>query len=139
VSEQDFFFDEDEQPKQPAKQSAKSSDSTKSSKPAAASSTPGSVTTTVTALVGVVALLIGVILGIFVGQSLATPTVSGNGGISTPTQGAPQQGGMGQGGTGGEQAAPQLTPEQMQGGELPQGHPDINSMNASGSAETTSK
>jgi len=49
---------------------------------------------------------------------------------------------MGQGGTGGEQAAPQLTPEQMQGGELPQGHPDIGSMNASGapsgSGETTS-
>lgn len=131
MSDQDFFFDEDEQPKQPAKQSAKSSDSTKSSTPAAAPSAPGTVTTTVTALVGVVALLIGVILGIFVGQSLAGPSIP----VTTSVPGQT-------GGAVGTEQAPQLTPEQMQGGELPQGHPDIGSMGggstgATGSAETT--
>jgi len=66
---------------------------------------------TVMALVGVVAALLGVILGIFIGRGMAAPAV-------TPVNtGAPIQQG--------EQSAPQLSPEQLQGGELPQGHPDI--------------
>ena len=82
---------------------------------------------TVTALVGVVAASVGVIIGIFVGQSLAGPAIP----VTTAVPGqralwAPRR-----------RPAPQLSPEQLQGGELPQGHPDIGSGGGSPSGETT--
>ena len=123
MSDQDFFFDEDEQS---AKAPAKASTSTKTSKSAAAAAPAAgsgqSVSMTVTALVGVIAALLGMIIGIFVGQSMAGPTVP-TVGTGAPI-GVPQQ------------AAPQLTPEQMQGGELPQGHPEVGSAGGESSAPT---
>lgn len=111
MSDQDFFFDEDEQPK---KDAGKSGGSKKAAATPAASSaaTAEGVSMTVMALVAVVAILVGIIIGIFVGRGLAASTVPG---VNT---GAPIQGGAGT-------EAPQLSPEQLQGGELPEGHPDI--------------
>jgi hypothetical protein len=122
VSDQDFFFDEDEKPAKgtPAKGApAKSSSKSSSAKPAAASSksapqaTGGlELTWTITALIGVVALLLGVIVGYAIpkGADIAEPV-------------APAQS---------QTNAPQLTPEQLSTGELPAGHPAIGG--ASGAA-----
>lgn len=115
MSDQDFFFDEDEQPKKDApkgsaKQGGNSSGSKASSAPSAAAAAPAqNVSMTVTVLAAVVALLLGIIVGIFVGRSTAAPVPGITG---TPTN------------TGAVQA-PQLSPEQLQGGELPPNHPDI--------------
>jgi len=121
VSDQDFFFDEDEQPAaEPAKATAKKSSGSTPAAAAPAGASAG-VSMTVAALVGVVAVLLGMIVGIFIGRGLAAPAV-------TPVNtGAPIQG---------QQAAPQLSPEQLEGGELPQGHPDI-SGGAGGAATET--
>lgn len=136
MSDQDFFFDEDEQPKAaeksaPAKRTGGSSKSAgaKSSKSAAAPEAAAgaqSVSMTIAGLIGVIALLVGVIIGILL-----------------PLDGSTGTAGVGATGSPAGQTAPQLSPEQMQGG-LPQGHPDINSMGggataATGSAETTAK
>ena len=125
MSDQDFFFDEDEQP------AAKAADKGKAAPPKApakgapakgAKSAPAQasggieLTWTITALIGVVALLLGVIIGYAIPNSSSVETTG-----STTTQ---------------QQVAPQLTPEEMQSGTLPQGHPDISGM-ASGSAETS--
>jgi len=126
VSDQDFFFDEDEQPKADAPKASGSKKGSSSSKAAASAPAAQSNSMTVTILVGVIAALLGVIIGIFVGRSLAAPAVV------APTTGAIQ------GGTTTEQA-PQLTPEQLEGGELPKGHPDIGGANPDGSTETTAK
>jgi len=111
VSDQDFFFDEDEQTTKTAPKSApakKGSSGGSSSTPP--SGTEQAVSITVTALVAVVAALLGVIIGLFIGRSMAAPAV-----VAPAATGTPQQ----------QQAAPQLSPEQLEGGELPQGHPDI--------------
>jgi len=132
VSDQDFFFEEDEQPK-----AAKKSDTPKkggSARPAqaeVAAAPAQGVTMTVAALIGVIALLLGAIGGIFIGRGMAAPTVATTPAVTAPAAGA-----------GGSTTAPQLTEDQMQGGELPAGHPDIGSMGggaAGGSTETTAK
>lgn len=114
MSDQDFFFDEDDQPKKDAPKSGGVKKGSGSSRTAAAAPAGAeqSVSVTVTALVAVVAVLLGVIIGIFVGRGLATPSVPGVG------SGATIEGG-------GATEAPQLTPEQLEGGALPEGHPDI--------------
>jgi hypothetical protein len=65
---------------------------------------------TIAVLVGVIGILLGAVIGLFVGKSMAVPSVA-----TTP----------GAGGTTTGQQAPQLTPEQLQGGELPAGHPSV--------------
>lgn len=131
MSDQDFFFDEDEKPtaksqskNAPAKKPASSSAKAGSTKPAAAAPAQ-SVTYTIAALIGVAALLLGVIVGI-----LLPINVGGAGTTATPNAGLT---------TTGQSQAPQLTPEQMQSGQLPPGHPSIGSgsTGATGSATTT--
>jgi len=122
VSEQDFFFDEEEQAEEkPAAKATERPARAEGSKPAAAapsaSSAPG-VSMTVAALIGVVALLAGVVIGILIPAGADTT-------VPEPT-------------TNGTQAAPQLTPEQLEGGELPPGHPQVGGSNGTtGSAPTT--
>lgn len=131
MSDQDFFFDEDEPKADAPKADAAPKKSTASSKPAAkaavaAAPAEQSVTMTVTILVGVVTALLGVIIGIFIGRGIATPAVP----ASTGTVTAPA----------GQTNAPQLTPEQLQGGELPPGHPAVGGAapeTGTPSAETT--
>ena len=118
MSDQDFFFDEDEKPAKPAapKSSAKSSSGKPAAKSAPAPAGGVELTWTVTALIGVVALLLGVIVGYAIpkGTEIASPD-------TTATQG--------------QTTAPQLTPEQMSSGQLPAGHPSIGG--ASGGATGT--
>ena len=113
MSDQDFFFDEDEKPAKTTGSSG--SKQTASSAPkgsaAAASAAPVSaqpVSMTIAILIGVIGILLGAVIGLFIGRSLAAPSA-----LNTPTTVAPTE------------SAPQLTPEQLQGGELPQGHPNI--------------
>ncbi len=127
MSDQDFFFDEDDQPKKDAPKSGGVKKGSGSSRTAAAAAAPAaeqSVSVTVTALVAVVAVLLGVIIGIFVGRGLATPAVPGVG------AGATIEGG-------GATEAPQLTPEQLEGGALPEGHPEIGGGGPGGAATDT--
>jgi hypothetical protein len=124
VSDQDFFFDEDEQPKPAEKATAptkKSGSSGSASRPPA-SGGEQSVSMTVAVLIGVVTMLLGVIIGLFIGRGMATPAVVAPTGTGT----TPQQ-----------QGAPQLSPEQLEGGQLPEGHPDIGGGGMGGSTETT--
>jgi len=108
VSDQDFFFDED-QPAETASKPAPAKKGGSGTGPARpASGSEQSVSVTIVALVGVVAALLGVIIGLFIGRSMATPAV-----VAPTGTGAPQQ------------AAPQLSPDQLEGGALPEGHPDI--------------
>jgi hypothetical protein len=131
VSDQDFFFDEDEKPaaKSQSKGSASKGNASpaKSGRPAAKNAAPAqqqSVTYTVAALVGVAALLLGVIIGILLPINVGSATTA------TPDAGLT--------GTSGQTQAPALTNEQMQSGQLPAGHPSIGgSSGATGSATTT--
>jgi hypothetical protein len=119
VSDQDFFFDEDEKP-------AKSAGTPAPKKTGSPASTGGSgspakspdadapaqmVSMTIAILIGVIGILLGAVIGLFVGKSMAVPSAA-----VTPSAGA---------GTGTTQQAPQLTPEQLQGGQLPSGHPAV--------------
>ncbi len=114
MSDQDFFFDDDEtagDPKAPA--SAQSKTPVKRPRPAAAAAAPvgqQSVTMTVAGLIGVVALLLGVVIGLLI------PT-GGTQTTSPATVPAPPPG----------QSAAPLSPEQLEGG-MPPGHPDIGGM-----------
>ena len=130
MSDQDFFFDEDETPaKSAAKKSAPAAKSS-SSRPVSAAAAPvatQSVSMAIAMLIGVIALLVGVIGGIFVGKGLA----SGTGSLPSATA-------TGSGST----SAPSLSNEQIQNAEtngLPAGHPDISKMggNATSSTATT--
>lgn len=132
MSDQEFFFDEEEEvadkaPKPSSPQSRKSApkrSGTSAPKPAprtsAASSAPtagGSlvekqVSLTVAALMTVIGLLLGVIIGFVIPDG---GTVSSSG-TATPSTGS---------------TAPQLSPEQLESGELPAGHPPIGGMGAS--------
>ena len=126
MSDQDFFFDEDEKPAKsqsknaPAKKPASSpAQGSNKSAPAAEQS----ITYTVAALLGVAALLLGVIIGVLI------PVNIGGSQTATPDAGLTQTGAA---------PAPQLTPEQMQSGQLPPGHPSVGgSTSATGSATTT--
>lgn len=143
MSDNDFFFDDEDAPAadtaKPSKGSpkasskpapgpkaagSKSSGSGKQDSAKAVTSTTGdapaagqmfekTVTLAVAALLAVIGLLLGVIIGIFVGQSMAGAPVA-----TTPATGT--------GAAPSGSAAP-LTEDQMSGG-LPEGHPDIGSM-----------
>lgn len=123
VSDQDFFFEEDEQPietAQPVKNKRAVKQTTAASTETAGDGdgTVQTISMAVAVLIGVIALLAGVIIGILlpIGSGDAQPTAVPNAGS----------------------AAPQLTPEQLEGGDLPPGHPDIGgSPGATGSAPTT--
>ncbi len=124
MSNQDFFFDEEEAPAKPAPES--SAKSTKPASKAAAKTAPArpasataaapapagfldqSVTLMVAALMSVIALLVGVIIGFVVAPDR----------IATELTGA----GVGTG------SAPSLTQEQLQSGQMPEGHPDLGGM-----------
>ncbi|MCL4079314.1 hypothetical protein MX659_06930 [Coriobacteriia bacterium Es71-Z0120] len=117
MSDQDFFFDEEESetPKKAEKKAASARPAQKTVAPAKQQVFQQSVSMTVAALVAVIALLLGVIIGILI------PT--GGSGTTTDT-GA---------------VAPQLTPEQLQSGQLPPGHPDISGMTGGQAATGTSQ
>jgi len=121
VSEQDFFFDEEEQAEEkPAAKATERPARAEGNKPAAAAPSASSaqgISMTVASLIAVVALLAGVVIGILIPAGADTN-------VPDPT-------------TTGSQAAPQLTPEQLEGGELPPGHPQVGSEGATGSAPAT--
>lgn len=125
TDDQDFFFDEEETVEEaPAAKSAKAPAKSAAKAPAATSVATAvqTVTVTVAALIGVVALLAGVIVGILL-------PVGGSNSVPAPTT------------TGVSATAPELTPEELEGGALPEGHPDISGMEGSapvtGSAPAT--
>jgi len=125
VSDQDFFFDEEDGAKPPVKASG-----TAKAKPAAPAQTPRgggsffeqSVSMSIAALMTVIALLVGVIIGFVIPTGGTTPPVATTTGVTTST-------------------APQLSEDQLNSGELPAGHPDLGSITgsstATGSATTT--
>ena len=114
MSDQDFFFDDDEAAGDAdAPDKAQSKTPVKRPRPAAAAAVPAgqqSVTITIAGLIGVVALLLGVVIGLLI------PT--GGNQATSPAPVPPPSG---------QQAAP-LSPEQLEGG-MPPGHPDIGDMN----------
>ena len=126
MSEQDFFFDEEPDDKA---SSAKGTSAKGSRTPApakAAAATPvaavavaeDSTTWAVAALIGVIGLLLGAILGFVLGTTLAgnsTATTAASVNAPAPVAGA--------------QASP-LTTEQISAGQLPAGHPAVNTSGA---------
>ena len=134
MSDQDFFFDEDEetaakpQPKKAGPAASKSAG--KAVAAPVVSATPvgsgtlvtASVPMTVAVLIGVIGILVGAIIGIFVGRSLTPAPTSAIPSATTPaaTTGS----------------APQLSPDQLNSSELPAGHPSIGKQS---SAATTGK
>ena len=125
MSDQDFFFDEDESPVEETKETKKTAKTsgTASKKAAQKSAAPApsdekSVTMTIASLIGVVALLVGIIIGIII-------PAGGTGSLPAPSAG----------GTG--VSAPQLSPEQLETGDLPEGHPDLGEEGAPPATETT--
>ncbi len=129
MSDQDFFFDEEEAAPAPKPRQSRSASRAESA-PAAAereSSGGGSffaqdVSMSIAALMSVIALLVGVIVGIVMPDQGQSSTVG-------TTQTSAEQGA----------AAPQLTEEQLNSG-LPEGHPDISGMSggeATSSADAT--
>jgi len=123
VSDQDFFFDEEEQAaEKPAAKATERPARAEGAKPVATGSTTStaqSVSMTVAALIGVVALLAGVVIGILIPAGADTT-------VPEPT-------------TTGTQAAPQLSPEQLESGQMPPGHPQVGAPTgeATGSAPAT--
>ena len=118
MSDQDFFFDEDEKPA--AKAQAKKAGSAPVKTAAKATAPPAdfvappasSVTMTIAVLVGVIGILVGAIIGIFIGRSLGTTNIGTAPGVIAPA-------------STNASAAPQLSPDQLNSGELPAGHPSI--------------
>lgn len=135
MSDQDFFFDEEDEavseaPKASSKSGGKAQAPARQAAPkqrtaAAPSAAPAGekqVSMTVAALMAVVSLLLGVIIG-FVLPGGSTGTAPSNGAAI---------------GTGGTAAPGPLTEDQLNSGQLPEGHPPIESMGATGAAEATS-
>jgi len=118
VSDQDFFFDEEDGAKQPAKApaTAKGKPVARPAEPARASFFEQSVSMPIAALMAVIALLVGVIVGFVIPTGGATPPVT-----ATTTAVATE-------------TAPQLSEDQLNSGELPAGHPDLSSMTGTGTA-----
>lgn len=124
MSDQDFFFDEEDEAaapaaKDPSPAAAKRSQpapAKRAAQPATASPAffEQSVSMMVAALMTVIGLLVGVIIGFVIAPD--------GGGTVAPT-------------TGSSVPAPQLSPEQLESGELPAGHPPVGEMGGSG--ETT--
>ncbi len=124
MSDQDFFFDEDEKPA-PKSGGTKGTAAAKTSSPSQSDAAPveaQSVTLAVAILIGIIGILLGVVVGLFIGKGMAAPA------ITATTTGA--------GAVAPAQSAPQLTEQQIQEGQLPEGHPQVG---AGGSAETTDK
>lgn len=125
VSDQDFFFDDDEKPaaksgtKTPAKKSGSQSSSRQPSKSGSRSTatsvaaTAQSVTMTMAILFAVIALLLGMAIGLFIGN-----TLNANNSAATSAGGASSV------------AAPGLTQDQINSGQLPAGHPSVTGMGA---------
>ncbi len=113
MSDQDFFFDDDEKTATEDKPKAERARSAQPSRGQAAAQaavpvTAQSVSVTIAALMSVCALLVGVIIGLVIPSG---PTAQVGGGTS--------------GLTGGSGAPPgPLTPDQLSG-PLPEGHPEI--------------
>jgi hypothetical protein len=148
VSDQDFFFDEDETASQAtegkaaaAKSSVKSAsrpapaERKAASKPAPKAAVKPEVTTprgpsffeqsvsmTIAALMTVIGVLAGVIVGFIVAPDSTTVSTG-----STATSASAES----------SAAAPTLTEEQLSSGALPEGHPDISSMSTSETAAAT--
>jgi hypothetical protein len=131
VSDQDFFFDEEEESAKPAPQteskgSAKTVGKSPAPRPrqtASPSASGGSffeqnVSMAVAGLMTVIGLLIGVILGYVVAPD-AVATNTGITGTGTGT-------------------APSLTQDQLNSGSLPAGHPDISGVAPTESVTPTS-
>jgi len=120
VSDQDFF-DEEDAAKQPTKgtAAAKSKPVARPAAPTSASFFEQSVSMSVAALMAVIALLVGVILGFVIPTGGTTPPVTAT---TTATT---------------NEAAPQLSEDQLSSGELPEGHPDLSSLAATGSTTAT--
>lgn len=126
MSDQDFFFDEEDDVKPAAKGASKAAAAPKGNRAPQPAATPGgsffaqSVSMAVTSLVAVIALLVGLIVGILIPSGSATPqTVSPAATV-----------------------APTLSEDQLNSGELPAGHPDVGgptgeSTGTTGSAATT--
>lgn len=121
MSDQDFFFDDDEArpaPKDTPKAAGKGMPAGKEAATpvtptAAASFFDQSLTMTVAALLMVIALLVGVIIGFFLGGSTTPSTATGANAIVPSTS------------TGAGDATPgQLSPDQIKQG-LPAGHPQL--------------
>lgn len=138
MSEQDFFFDEEQEsaPDQPkAKASRAASDDVPAKRPATAkakqpaaepvvsSYEPQVTTWTIAILLALVGLLLGAILGFFLGSALGKPAPAVSGTPTTPVTQTPSSG-----------TPSTLTSDQINAG-LPAGHPAINTS----STETTAK
>ncbi|MDZ4177838.1 MAG: hypothetical protein U1E29_01185 [Coriobacteriia bacterium] len=111
MSDQDFFFDEDETSTEANAEAPTAKRETEAAKPVARAASPAasmqSVSMMVAVLIGVVALLAGVIIGILIpsgSASVPAPSAIG-GGTAAP--------------------APQLSPDQLESGDLPPGHPPL--------------
>ncbi len=141
MSDQDFFFDEeDEKPARAdkAKTGSKSGSKPAASKPAAQSAparsasadTSGSffdqtVTVSITSLLVLCALLLGMIVGLFVGENRANSSA----GIPAASTAVDGSGG----------SAPSLSQDQLNSGQLPAGHPSIGGGAAGSGAATGAK
>lgn len=126
MSDQDFFFDEEDDAKPAAKVASKATAGSKAAsgskggrapQPVAASGGSffaQSVSMAITSLVAVIALLVGLIIGILIPSGSATPETASPAATVAPT----------------------LTEDQLNSGELPAGHPPV-SGTATDSATTT--
>jgi len=120
VSDQDFFFDEEDDAKPAAKGGSKTASGSKGARAPQPAAAPGSsfftqsVTMAVTSLVAVIALLVGLIVGILIPTGGATPQTASPAATVAPT----------------------LTEDQLNSGELPAGHPPVSGV-ATESAEAT--
>lgn len=124
MSEQDFFFDEEEQAVEETAPKAGERPARTQAKRAAAVAPVAAaqgISMTVASLIGVVALLAGVVIGMLIpsGDSVPAPTTTGTAGTGSQ--------------------APQLSQDQLNSGELPAGHPNISGMTSgtAGSQTTT--
>ena len=133
MSDQDFFFDEDEKPsaKSPSKSGSRPAgkSGSGSAKPAAGytpsiSSDFQTVSLTVAVLIAVIGVLLGVVIGLFVGRSMATPAISATS-LSSGSSGAV--------------VAPSLTDQQLNSGQLPAGHPKIDNSGTGSTTATSGK
>ncbi|MDR1412940.1 MAG: hypothetical protein LBJ07_03330 [Actinomycetes bacterium] len=141
MADQDFFFEDEEVVEEKPKAAKSGSGNAKGSKggvsasrtgapkkvgaPRKGSASAGSVyaseafqfSTVVVILIAVIALLLGFLVGILVGRGLTPPVSAAP--ATNDSNATPMGSGMGSG------TAPELDEEQMDGGTLPEGHPDI--------------
>jgi len=135
MSDQDFFFDDDQveevvdkaeiQARKDAKKADKKARENKQASVDDSEVSGLTITATICGLIALIALLVGIIGGIFIGRALV-PSAPASSNIQTGTGG---MGGMGGGN------APVLTDEQMQQG-MPAGHPSIDQMDTTDDGAT---